>query len=79
MITTQSTLGVIGNIAFPSSRNKGKIPYTDNEFTWSAPVAKWLPISDVRNVLPSLSQTSSIELRFGVKSEINEPSAYGCN
>ena len=41
-LPAQSALGVIGNIAFPSSRNKGKIvspPFTEDEFTRSPSVA----------------------------------------
>ena len=57
----QPALGVIGNIAFPLRRTKGKIissPFTGDEFTRSLPVAPRLPTSDVRNVFP-------IELIFG--------------
>ena len=39
----QPALGVIGNIAFTSSRNKGKIispPFTEDDFTRSPPVAQ---------------------------------------
>ena len=61
------SLGVIGNIAFPSSRNKGKIlgpPITEVKFTWSPPVAQWfLPLEE------SWSQLQTI----------NVPSSFGCN
>ena len=39
---TQSALGAIGSIAFPSIQNKGKIislPFTEDEFTRSPSVA----------------------------------------
>ena len=65
---SQSTLAVIGNIAFSSSRNKGKFispPFTEDEFTRGPPVALSLPTSDVSYVFPRLSQTSPIELIFG--------------
>ena len=65
---SQSALDVIDNIAFPSSRNKGKFispPFTEDEFTRSPPVALSLPTSDVSYVFPRLSQTSPIELIFG--------------
>ena len=64
----QTALAVIGNIAFPSGRNNGKIissPFTGDEFTRSPPVAPRLPRSNVRNVFPRLSQTAPIELMFG--------------
>ena len=64
---SQAGPGVIGNIAFPLSRNKEKLitpPFTEDEFTRSPPVALRLPSSDIRNVFPSLSQTSPIELIF---------------
>ena len=64
----QTALAVIGNIAFPSGRNKGKIisfTFTGDEFTRSPPVAPRLPSSNVRNVFPRLLQTARIELMFG--------------
>ena len=66
-VLAQAALGVLGNIAFPSSRNKEKLitpPFTEDEFTRSPPVALRLPSSDIRNVFPSLLQTSPIELIF---------------
>ena len=43
MLNPQPALGVIGNIAFPLSRIKGKFispPFTEVEFTRSTPVAQ---------------------------------------
>ena len=65
---SQANLAVIGNIAFHSGRNKGKIisfTFTGDEFTRSPPVAPRLPSSNLRNVFPRLSQTAPIELMFG--------------
>ena len=79
-LQAQPALDVLGIIAFPSSRNKGKIispPFTEYEFTRSLPVAQCLPTSDVRNVLPRLSQTSPIEVIFGVGRDVL--SSSGCN
>ena len=64
----QSAFNVIGNIASPLSRNKGNIlgpSFAEYKFTLSPPVAQQLPTRDIRNVLPSLLQTSPIELIFG--------------
>ena len=63
-VKAQSALGVIGNIAFPSSRNKGKNispPFTQDEFTQIPPLAQWLPTFDLLILL----LTSWIELIFG--------------
>ena len=49
----QTALAVIGNIAFPSGRNKGKIvsfTFTVDEFTRSPPIAPRLLTSNIRNV-----------------------------
>ena len=61
-------LAVIGNIAFSSSKKKGKIinsPFTGDEFTRSPSVAQKLPKSDVREIFQRLLQTAPIELIFG--------------
>ena len=62
------TSRVIGNIAFSSSRNNGKIvspPFTEDKFTRSPPVAQRLPTSYVKDVFPRLSHPFPIELIFG--------------
>ena len=67
-VSPQTALGVIGNIAFPSGRNKGKIisfTITRDEFNRSPPVGSRLSTSNNRNVFPRLSQTAPIELMFG--------------
>ena len=66
--SAQASLAVIGIIAFPSGRNKGKIisfTFTGDEFTRSPPVVPRLPSRNVRNVFLSLSQSAPIELMFG--------------
>ena len=66
---SQTALGVIGNIAFPLGRKKGKIisfTFTGDKFKQSPPVAPRLPSSyNDRNVFRRLSQTAPIELMFG--------------
>ena len=50
---SQTALAVIGTIAFPSGRNKGKIvsyPFIGDKFTRSLPVAPRLPTSNVWNI-----------------------------
>ena len=40
----QPSVGAIGNIVFPSSRNKGQLiipPFTEDEFTRIPAVAQW--------------------------------------
>ena len=67
MLSTTGFLSCIGNIVFPSGRNKGKIisfTFTGDEFTRSLPVAPRLPSRNVRNVFPSLLQSAPIELMF---------------
>ena len=59
---SQTALAVIGNIAFHSARNKGKIisfTFTGDEFTQSPPAT-----SNVKNVFPRQLQTAPIELIF---------------
>ena len=65
---TQSALGVIGNIAFPSTSNKGELispSSPEYEFTWNLPVAQRLTTNDVRNVFLRLWHPYPIELKFG--------------
>ena len=67
-LSSQTALGVIGNIAFPLGENKGKnlsFTFTGDEFNQSPPVAPRLSTNNDRNVLLRLSQTAPIELMFG--------------
>ena len=67
MDISQTALGVIGNIAFPSGRNKGKLisfTFTGDDFNRRPPVAPRLLTSNDKNVFPRLSQTAPIELMF---------------
>ena len=67
ILVSQTALGVIGKIAFPSGGSKGKIisfTFTGDKFNRSPPVAQRLSTSNDRNVLVRLSQTAPIELMF---------------
>ena len=65
---SQTALAVIGNIAFPSGRNKEKIisfTFTGDKFTRSSPVEPRLWTNNLKNVFRRLWQTAPIELMFG--------------
>ena len=65
--SAQPALGVIGNIAFPLSRNKGRLkgpPSPEAELTRSPPAVQGLSSNEDSHSVPRLSHPSLIELIF---------------
>ena len=65
--SAQPALGLIGNIAFPLSRNKGRLkgpPSPEAELTRSPPAVQGLLSNEDSHSVPRLSHPSLIELIF---------------